>query len=70
MTAFFTCPSCSEEHEVDVDLGEHFADIPTYCEHCHGEFTEAEQEQFHSKALEDAQGAAIDRATDIMGGDR
>jgi uncharacterized protein YbaR (Trm112 family) len=64
ITTYFCCPSCEEQIEADVDIGEHMVEHEEYCEDCGHIFTDAEKLEIYSEALEDAAGTAVDRAMD------
>ncbi len=34
MRKTINCPACDQEIEVDIDLGEHFVDMPEVCDRC------------------------------------
>lgn len=44
------CPNCGAKIEMEVDLGDHYVDVPTECDCCDYGFTQKEQLYIHEKA--------------------
>ena len=59
----FNCPHCESVQKTgEIDLGEHFVDLPDECEECHHIYTEQEKMTLYDKVMENEMGMAIDRA--------
>ena len=66
----FHCPKCNEELSAEVDVGEHLVDWNEECDNCNYKLTETEVLKIYSDALADCWGSMIDRAHDMLSGDR
>lgn len=69
ISTFYPCPRCGAEIECEVDIGEHDIEFPDECPNGHL-VTEKDQLDWAGELEADAMGSAIDRATDLCGGDR
>ena len=65
-TQYLTCPQCGWENEMEVDLGEHFVDVPDECINCSYIFHQDEKDIAYTKALENMQAHATESAMDSL----
>ena len=65
MNYSFECPKCKAELTAEVDIADHMVEGIEECDECGCKFTESEQLQLYSDAMEDGFGSMIDHAHDL-----
>ena len=66
MNYSFECPKCKAKLFAEVDVADHMVEGIEECNECGYKFTEPEQLQLYSDAMEDGFGSMIDRAHDFL----
>jgi len=62
--AYFNCPECKEEREVEVEIPKYVYGLEDSCEFCEYELTSDQFDKLYMDLLADGWGSAIDVAMD------
>lgn len=65
--AYFECPKCQEEREVEVEIPKYVYGLEDPCEFCEYVLTSDQHDKLYLDLLADGFGSAIDHAMSMRG---